>query len=479
MSLREQAFRGVRWTALSSLVRIGLTLVQVVVLARLLTPADFGLMALAASLLALLETFADAGVSNAIIHRQETDPGRLSSLYWLNVATGAGIALLLALASPLLAAFYDAPLLQPLLLAGALHLVASASWQQLLVRAEMELRFGALAATQVPACAAGVAVSLLVAAQGGGALALAAGLLAQSVTAAGLGWLLLARGWRPSLRLRPGEIRPHLAFGAYTVANSLVNSVSSQVDVLVGGRMLQPQALGEYSVSRNLCLQVGTTLNPVVTRVGLPLLARARSDPALLKDVYLQAVRMTASVNFPLYAGLALFAPEVVALLLGPQWDAAVPLLRLFALWGALRALINPVGALLLACGRADLSLWWNLGLLACIVPAAFAGGHYGPWGLAIAVTSLVALALAPHWFLLVRPLCGAGAGEYAQSAGTPLLLSLAALLPAAAASLPMEGMAARLAMGLVTGAAAYLALSAVFNRKWLEALRGLLRLGR
>lgn len=479
MSLREQAFRGVRWTAFSSVARIGLTLFQVVLLARLLAPADFGLMALAASLLALLETFADAGVSNAIIHRQETDPDRLSSLYWLNVATGTGIALVLALASPLLAAFYGAPLLLPLLLAGALHLVASASWQQLLVRAEMELRFGALAATQVPACAAGVAISLLVASQGGGALALAGGLLAQSTTAAALGWLVLARGWRPSLRLRPTEIRPHLAFGAYTVANNLVNSVSSQVDVLVGGRLLPPRVLGEYSVSRNLCLQVGMTLNPVVTRVGLPMLARARSDPALLKDIYLQVVRMTASVNFPLYAGLALFAPEAVALLLGPQWDAAVPLLRLFALWGALRALINPVGALLLACGRADLSLWWNLGLLACIVPGAIAGGYYGPWGLAIAVTALAALALPPHWALLVRPLCGASAGEYARTAGTPLLLALGALLPAAAATLPIEGPMARLMVGLVTGAAAYLALSAAFNRAWLDALRGLLRLGR
>jgi O-antigen/teichoic acid export membrane protein len=474
--LRDQAFGSVRWTSLSSGLRMGLTVLQVAILARLLTPADFGLMAIAASLVVFLEAFADMGVSNAIIHHQETDPARLSSLYWLNAAAGAILALLVVLASPLIAAFYGEPALQPVLGLAALCLLLNALWQQLLVRAEMQFRFGALAAVQVTASAAGLLAAVAVALQGGGVFALAAGLVAQALAGAVLGWLLLAEGWRPRLRLQLPEIAHYLSFGAYTVGNSLANAVSSQIDILLGGKMLGAQSLGEYSVSKNLSLQIGASLNPIVTRVGLPLMARARREAGLLNTVYLQTIRMTASVNFPLHAALALFAPELTRLLLGPQWESIVPLVRVLAAWAMIRALVNPVGSLLMACGRADLSFRWNLGLLALTVPVVAFGSRYGQTGLALAMTALIAVALVAHWHFLVRPLCGAGAGAYLAQISVPLALAAAATPFAWLAAAAFSADVARLAAGLAAGAAAYLALSYAFNRAWLRALAELLR---
>jgi O-antigen/teichoic acid export membrane protein len=476
VTLRSDAIDSVRWTSLSSVARIGLSFLQVAIVARLLPPGDFGLMAVAMALIAFLEVFADLGVSNAIIHFKEEDANRLSSLYWLNVVAGASVALVLLLASPLLAAFYGEPLLQPMLGLAALYLLISASWQQLLVRAEKDFRFGELAVVQVTASVAGLVVTVAVASNGGGVFALVCGLLVQGIAGAGLGWWMLSRGWRPRWRLRPSEIGQYLRFGAYAVGNNLTNAVSSQFDLLLGGNVLGAKALGEYSVSKNLCLQVAAALNPVVTRVGLPLMARAQDDRTLLKTIYLQTIRMTASANFPLHVAIALFAPEIVRLLLGSQWDSAVPLVRLLALWALIRSTLNPVGSLLMACGRADLSFRWNVALMLVTAPVVWAGSQHGQAGLAGALTILIAAALVPHWYFLVRPLCGATLAEYVRAVSLPFGVSAAAGLLAYAATQAFDGALLRLAVGMVAGAVAYVALSRVFNPACIDAVLALIR---
>lgn len=115
-SLKRQAFSGVRWTALSSVVKLGLQLVQMVILARLLAPSDFGLMAIVASVMAFLQIFADAGVSNAIIHYQDIDETQKSSLYWLNIGASTALAAIVVAASPLIARFYGDMEIRPLLM---------------------------------------------------------------------------------------------------------------------------------------------------------------------------------------------------------------------------------------------------------------------------------------------------------------------------------------------------------------------------
>jgi lipopolysaccharide exporter len=205
-------------------------------------------------------------------------------------------------------------------------------------------------------------------------------------------------------------------------------------------------------------------------------MARAQADRALLKDVYLQTIHMTASANFPLHVAVALFAPEVVRLLLGPQWDSAVPLIRLLALWALIRSAINPVGSLLMACGRADLSFRWNVALLLAAAPVVWAGSLHGQWGLALAVTGLIAAVLLPNWYFLVRPLCGATLAEFMQTLWMPLALSVAAGLSAHVATLALEGTVLRLATGMAVGAVAYLALSRAFNRAWLDTVLEMLR---
>lgn len=454
--------------------RAGLGFLQVAILARLLEPADFGLMAIVVAVIAFAQIFSDMGVSNAIVHHQQVSQEELSSLYWLNVSAGAGMLLLLMFASPFVAEFYDAPALHPLLLVVSVYFLVVTSGQQLRVVAEKELRFAELARIELAAAVVGFAVAVTWAFIWPSATALVAGMMASATVLTILSWRILARGWRPMNRLRLKEIRRFLRFGGYTMANNLVNTFNMQADILLGGRLLSAQALGVYSLPRDLSLRVASVINPIVTRVGLPVMAKAQRDQAFLKNVYLKTLRMTASVNFPIYMAVAVFAPEVVALLFGNQWNDAVPLLRILALWGLLRSTGNPVGSLIFAVGRADLAFKWNLAMLFVVPPGLWLGAQHGNEGMAVALLAMSVVLAIPGWYVLVRPLCGAGFKEYFQPLLIPLMV---ALISSSAAYISVSLFAdvwVRLGLGLSIGGVAYLILSRWLNRIWFEAMREL-----
>lgn len=471
MTLRRQAFSGVRWTTFSSLGRAALQFAQIAILARLLVPADFGLMALVVAIMAFLQIFADAGVSNAIIHHQDISHDQLSSLYWLNVAVSTGLALVLVFVSGWVAAWYQQPDLQYLLWFAGLTLLAGAMAQQLRIVAQKNLRFNSLAKIELVSAAMGFCVAVASVFSGAGVYALVLGSLTAALVGCCLAWWRLSEGWRPKLRMRFDEIRHFLKFGAYMIGNNLANTFNSQVDVLLGGKLLGTQAIGLYSVPKDLNLRIAGVINPIVTQVGMPVMAKAQNDEVLLKRVYLQTMRMTASVNFPIYVALGLFAPEIVHVLLGPKWEESIPLMQVFAVWALIRSTGNPVGSLLMARGRADLSFKWNVVWLCIMPPAIWLGSQYGVKGMAVAMTVLGVLGFWPNWYFLVRPLCGAKLGEYTLQMAVPLSLSIFAGGFGHFIAALTEGALLRLATGVFVGWLIYLIMSWRFNRVWVTAM--------
>jgi O-antigen/teichoic acid export membrane protein len=471
MTLRKQTFSGVRWTTFSSIGRAVLQFLQISILARLLAPADFGLIALVVAVMAFLQIFADAGISNAIIHFQEIEHKELSSLYWLNVGVSSFLAFMLAVSSGWISTWYRQPELQYLLMLAAVTLVITSIGQQLRVVSQKNLRFADLAKLELVSALAGFCIAVALALVGAGVYALMAGTLSAALVGCVLAWLWLSDGWRPLLRLRLGEIRDFVTFGAYMIGNNLVNTFNLQIDILLGGRLLGAQGIGLYSVPKDLCLRIAGTINPIVTQVGLPVMSKAQDDEALLRRIYLQTLRMTGSVNFPIYVLLGTFAPELVPLILGEKWLATVPLMQIFAAWALLRSTGNPVGSLLMARGRADLSFKWNLAWLVVFPPAIWAGSQFGAAGMAIVMTGLGIVGYWPNWYFLVRPLCGAGLGEYTKQLAVPLILSAIAGAVALLGASMFEGNLLRLIAGTASGALIYLVASWKFNRAWVNAV--------
>jgi O-antigen/teichoic acid export membrane protein len=479
MSLKQAAFSAGRWTAASAALVTGLQLLQTVVLARLLLPAEFGLMAVAASLLAVLALLADFGLSQALIHFDDSAAEVRSSLYWLNVGLAMVLMCLMVAVAPLLGALYGSPEIVPVLRLASVVFPLTALGQQFRVLAEKALRFSVLARIEVLAGLAGCIAAIALAFANAGVYALVAGMLVRASVSSALAWRQLSNGLRPSWHLRIGEVRPFLRFGGYLVGDSLTNNIRRDADVFVGGLVLGPAAMGVYSVPRDLSLRLGTAINPIITRVGFPIMSRLKKDRDKLKDVYLQTLRMTASVNFPIYVALALFADEIVALLYGPQWNGAGLYLRILAAWGMLRSVGNTAGALLYAVGMAKRAFWWNLGLLLILPPLYWlAVSGWGLKGLAVGLVVTQVLTTLPGWRFLVRPACGASLLEYLQQMFVPLWLSLGAGMCGWLATLCLDHGTLRLAVGGTTGAISYLALSWLFNKRWANAMLELVRAG-
>jgi len=204
-------------------------------------------------------------------------------------------------------------------------------------------------------------------------------------------------------------------------------------------------------------------------------MAKAQSDKALLKSIYLKTLRMTASVNFPLYLAIAVFSPEIVAIMLGHQWQESAPLLRILALWGLVRSAGNPSGSLVFALGRARLAFLWSLGLMLFLIPAYWLGAKFGVEGLALSLLITMVALPVPMWLILIRPLCGAGFVEYFRQLAIPLVIAALAAVAGYGAALPFDENMLRLSLGMTVGGLVYLSLSQWLNRTWFDAMRELL----
>jgi O-antigen/teichoic acid export membrane protein len=475
MSLKTKAHSAIRWTSFSSLGCAMLQFSQMSILARCLDKADFGRMALVMAVINFLGIFSDMGISNALIHHHHITKSQLSTLYWLNVGTSLLLVLGVFFTSPAIAIIYNDPSLHSLLSVAALTLLVNSLSQQVRVLAQKALRFSLLAKVELISAIIGFFFAIASAIFHFGAYSFIIGNLGAALAGALLAWVWLTDDWCPVFRIEIDEIPRFLKYGIYMLGNALANAFNLQADVLLGARILGPEMVGLYSVPKTLSLRIAQIVNPIVTRVGLPIMALAQADEDLLKRIYLQTIRFTASINFPVYVALAIFSPEVVYIALGAHWYKSSMLLQVLAVWALLRSIVNPVGSLVMAVGKPHLECVWNCALLLVVWPVVWFGATYGVLGIAISLSILQALLLLPAWYFLIRPLCGATIKEYSQQVAAPFALSITAGVFSYIVSAQFTMPIARLGVGLVVGFAAYMSLSLLFNKRWVAEISQLI----
>ncbi len=472
MSLKSKAYSAVRWSALGVGGKLLMHFLQVMILARILSSGEMGLVAIMLSITMLVLAFVDAGINNIIMHRPAISPAERVSLYWLNVLIGLAWTVLVMTTSTWIAGFYAEPALQEMLLIIAPYFSIFAAGQQLKVMAEKELLFQRLVVIELIATFAGFVVTVTLGFAGQGPKAVAIGFTCMGLVFTSLAWVFLSAGWRPSTRPDFSGVWTYLRYSGYVVGNNIFSGINSGADIFIGGRILGVGVLGGYSLPRDLMLNAAAVINAVVTRVGLPVMAKAQDNPERLKQVYLKTVRMTASINMPIFMATFMLAPEVVRIMFGDRWVESVPLLRALAVWGMLRSTIQPIGSLVFAVGRADLAMKWNFGLIGLMVPAVWIGLHHAALGLSMAMVFTGIAYQLPGWWFLVRPLCGAGAFEYFAHLGRPFVATLMTMGVVYLLLMEVEGHVLRLSTGLVGGAVAYFFASLLLNRGWLSNLK-------
>lgn len=471
MTLARRTYSAGRWTATSSIVRSVLQLVQVAVLARFLAPHDYGLMALVTLVISYVGLFSDFGLGGAFMHRQEISQAERSSLYWFTVLLGASLMLLVIAIGPLAASFFNEPQLATLMSLVATNFLVIPIGQQLRIDAEKSLNFRPVVIIEILASLLGLLMAVLAAWMNFGVYALVLASMVSVWLTTFLSWSCLSNGWRPAMRFSWQDLRGFMGFGGGLVFNHILNHITTTIDIILSGRLLGASQLGLYSLPRNLTLQVQYMINPIFVRIGFPVIASIQNDTSRVKHVYLRMMRFSSSVNAPVYIVLAMFAPEIIMVLLGPKWGDSASLLRLLAIWGLLRSFGNPVGSLLLGLGRVGLSVKWSFALVLVMPPVVWFGSKWGAIGIAWAMVILMLAQFVPAWALLIRPTCGAGLWEYSRQVVIPTSCAFCAVLVGWFVALTVDSILLRLILGLSVSASIYFLVSYIFNREFVESL--------
>jgi O-antigen/teichoic acid export membrane protein len=425
MSLKSQAVSGVKWSGISMGAVTALQFVTLAVLARLLSPSDFGLMGMIMVVIGFARLFADMGISNAIIYRQDATREELSSLYWLNILAGIVVFFIVCGARPLITTFYHEPRVSNLIYLSSLIFLITPFGQQFQILLQKELKFDQLAKIEIIGSFANSATAITLAILGMGVFSLIWGQLAGS----SLRVLLLSwwgwENWRPHFHFATQDLKGYISFGMYQMGEKAINYFNSNLDYLLIGSLFGAKALGYYTLAYNLILRPSLMINPIITRVAFPVFSRVQNDTEKLTRGYLKVLQLLSSVNFPMMAGLAVVAPIAVPVIFGEQWLPSIILVQILTVVGLLRSTGNPVGSLLLSKGRADLGFKWNLALMISQIPGLYLGAKLGGTvGVAIAFAILMCIYSVFNYLVLIRSLLGPCLREYIQSMWPSLWMS-------------------------------------------------------
>lgn len=378
MSLRKDVATGVRWTGISAAVVLVTVTISRIILANLLSPEDFGLFGMILPVVVFLQTFADMGISFAIIYRQDVTSQQLSSLYWSNLLLGLLGFIIMLTVAPLVAGFYSEPRLNTLLVWMAFVFLITPFGQQYQMLLQKALRFKRLAIIEITSSLAGSVVGIGAALADKGTLSLVLGLL---VTAFIKACMLVIWGWaewRPLLHFRYYDVKSFLGFGLFQIGERTLNYFSANIDYIIIGRVLGAEILGIYTIAYQLVVLPFRRLNPILTKVAFPVFSKRQNDDEALRRGYGEMLKLIGFIIFPIVIGIAVTAQLSVPVMMGSKWDDAIPLIQILAVLGMVKALGNPSGSLLLAKGRADLGFYINVFALVVNTAAFLWAVNYG-----------------------------------------------------------------------------------------------------
>jgi O-antigen/teichoic acid export membrane protein len=384
-NLGQRAVSGGFVTATAQAVKFGTNLASAIVLARLLSPHDFGLVAMAGAVMPILRTFREGGLSTATVQKEGITHAQVSNLFWINLALGGLITAFGAALAPAVAWFYGDERLVVVTVLLSLSFVLSGAAVQHLALLNRQMRFKAVAFIDIASSTLGLLVGIFMAWSGFGYWSLVGMQLSVTVGEVVLTWL--ASGWLPQLPQRRSGTTPLLRFGASMTVYILLRRMAGSIDVILLGRFAGAEAVGLYSRALVLLLRPLDQFIAPFDTVFIPMLSRLQNQPERYRQVFLQVYGAIALLSFG-FAGLLMGLSEpLVLLLLGPNWTAVIPIFS----WLTIAALYIPLSYaamwLLTTQGRSRDLMTMGVFITVLTVISVAAGLPLGPVGLAMSIS--------------------------------------------------------------------------------------------
>ena len=472
MNLKQKAVNGVKWTTFSTVFNSITQLLLIAILARLLSKNDFGLMATITVIIGFSQIFADLGISKAIIQRQNTLPQELTSIYWFNIFIGLITSLGIIITAPIISAFYNQPQLKELLFTISLLFIIQPFGQLYLTLLQKELLFKSIAIRDIFARTASIILAVLLAFKGYGVYSLLYGQLCFTLVSSIFLFTIGRKIHKVSFHFRFREIKTFMRFGLFQSADQIINFFNTQLDVLVIGKLIGMEQLGIYTIAKDFISKPLAIINPILTKVAFPVLSKLNADKLKVKSVYLKMINYLSTLSIPLYIFLFITAPFIVEFLFGSKWTDSIIIIQILAFYYILRAIGNPSGALLLAIGKVELSLYWN-SLVFILTPIVlFLGSQWGIVGVALSLFLFELLLIIPNWAFLFKKAVNMTLWEYSSSFLRPLLFSILAGVPSYLAYLIIEDIYFRMVSVTFLMTLSYLLITIKFNASLYSELK-------
>jgi PST family polysaccharide transporter len=456
MSLRDQAVNGLLWSFLDRWGGKLFAFVIFLVLARLLDPAAFGLVALATVFVSFVQVFVNQGFAEAVVQRHDLEPAHLNTAFWTNMGMGVVMTLLGVLGAGPVAALFGEPALAPVVRVLSLAFLLSALNGVQTAVLKRDLAFRALTVRTLSANAVGGVVGVSMAFGGYGVWSLVAQQLVGKAVEVVVLWR--ASGWRPGTEVSREHFGDLFAFSSNVVGINVMNFLNRRSDDLLIGYFLGPVALGYYTVAYRILRTLLDVLTSVTRQVAFPVFSRMQREPARARAAFYKATQYTAFASFPVFFGLAATAPEVLPVVFGEQWAPSVPVMQFLAVGGALVSITAFNGDVLLGMGRASWGLRLSVGRGVVNVAAFAIAVHWGIVAVAAALAIRV-YAFFPVTAWVMRLLIGLEYGVYLRRLAVAFSGSLvmsAAVVALRLAVGPALAPGALLAVAVGVGATVY-----------------------
>lgn len=474
MSLKQKTFKGVIWSAVERFSTQGVQFLFGILLARLLTPNDYGMIAMLTIFMAVSQTFIDSGFGNALIRKPDRNEADKATVFFFNIFMAAACYGIIFLGAPFVAQFYKMPQLSDILRILAINLIIQAFGSIQRLNLTIDLNFKTLAKVSLIGAIVGGTAGLISAYNGLGVWSLVIQQMVTTSTRVVLFWTLVH--WRPKTFFNKKSFKNMFGFGSKLLISGLLNTLYENVYDLIIGKVFSAGTLGNYSRASHFANFPSSNINGIFQRVTFPVLSKIQNDHDKLRVGYLKFLNMATLVVFPLMIGLSAIAKPFILLVLTDKWVDAILILQIICfaqMWYPVHSInLNMLQVL----GRSDLFLKLEIIkkivgiIILCVaIPHGIIAICYSQW-----VSTCFGLVINTYYS---GKLLNAGLLTQLKMYIPTLLNSLVmgAICIGVTKLLPEQEYALQLALGITAGAVYYIASNCIFNRATVKELLELL----
>lgn len=423
MISESEAHSGIFWSALSRITIHVFQIITLIILARLLEPAEFGLITSSVVVIGFLNIFKDLGIAAAIIQRQEVNDEFLSSIYWVVLSIGILMNILLYFSAHAIAEFYNASELTNILkvLSFTFPITSATIMHQTLL--EKDLKFKQIAFYETAAVIVGSLSAIALAFMGFGVWSLVIQSLANAATLSLILWL--KSSFKPKFLFSLTEVKSIYNFSANLSGFNIVNYFVRNADYVLIQKYLGQEQLGYYNIAYRMMLYPLQNITSVFSRVMFPFYSKLQGNNLKIREMYIQLANNIAMISFPLMLWITASSDILIKALLGSKWLPTIPLLVVLAPIGMIQSVYTPAGTIFKAKGRTDIWFRWGLITGVIFVTAFVIGLRWGVFGVAVGYLIANVITIYPGLVIPFK-LIDLQVGEFVLSFGKTFIISLA-----------------------------------------------------